>query len=75
MNQLATRNQPSFGSIGAEAQHYLRLSIATALDDLKRILNACAWHPMFVDFSSSFRKAKTYVNQSHCQRSSAASRR
>jgi hypothetical protein len=25
----------SFGSIGSEGQHYLRISIATALDDLK----------------------------------------
>ena len=28
----------SFGSIGSEGQHYLRLSIATALGDLKLAL-------------------------------------
>jgi len=33
--QVATMDRRSFGSIGAEGQHYLRLSIATALEDLK----------------------------------------
>lgn len=43
-HQVATMDRRSFGSIGAEGQHYLRISIATALDDLKigleRIRNA-----------------------------------
>ena len=34
-HQVATMDRRSFGSIGAEGQHYLRLSIATGLDDLK----------------------------------------
>lgn len=34
-HQVATMDRRSFGSIGSEGQHYLRLSIATALDDLK----------------------------------------
>ena len=34
-HQVATMDRRSFGSIGAEGQHYLRISIATALDDLK----------------------------------------
>lgn len=34
-HQVATMDRRSFGSIGAEGQHYLRLSIATCLDDLK----------------------------------------
>jgi hypothetical protein len=34
-HQVATLDRRSFGSIGSEGQHYLRLSIATALDDLK----------------------------------------
>lgn len=42
--QVATMDRRSFGSIGSEGQHYLRISIATALDDLKlgleRIRNA-----------------------------------
>ena len=32
--QVATLDRRSFGKIGAEGQHYLRISIATALDDL-----------------------------------------
>jgi len=34
-HHVATMDRRSFGSIGAQGQHYLRLSIATALDDLK----------------------------------------
>ena len=34
-HQVATMDRRSFGSIGSEGQHFLRLSIATALDDLK----------------------------------------
>lgn len=34
-HQVATMDRRSFGNIGSEKQHYLRLSIATALDDLK----------------------------------------
>jgi len=33
--QLATMDRKSFGKFGTEGMHYLRLSIATALDDLK----------------------------------------
>ncbi len=33
--QVATMDRRSFGRIGSEGQHYLRISIATALDDLK----------------------------------------
>lgn len=34
-HHVATMDRRSFGSIGSQGQHYLRLSIATALDDLK----------------------------------------
>jgi aspartate/methionine/tyrosine aminotransferase len=34
-HQVATMDRRSFGALGAEGEHYLRLSIATALDDLK----------------------------------------
>ena len=34
-HQVATMDRRSFGSLGSEGQHYLRLSIATALEDLK----------------------------------------
>ncbi|MBI3848216.1 MAG: aminotransferase class I/II-fold pyridoxal phosphate-dependent enzyme [Planctomycetes bacterium] len=34
-HHVATMDRRSFGRIGAEGQHYLRLSIATAMDDLK----------------------------------------
>ncbi len=34
-HQVATMDRRSFGSLGSEGEHYLRLSIATALDDLK----------------------------------------
>lgn len=33
---VATMDRRSFGSIGAEGRHYLRLSIATGLDDLRQ---------------------------------------
>ena len=34
-HHVATMDRPSFGRIGAEGKHYLRISIATALDDLR----------------------------------------
>jgi len=34
-HHVATMDRRSFGSIGSEGQHYLRLSIATAMDELK----------------------------------------
>ncbi|MGZ5019113.1 MAG: pyridoxal phosphate-dependent aminotransferase [Chthoniobacterales bacterium] len=34
-HQVATMDRRSFGSLGSEGQHYLRISIATALEDLK----------------------------------------
>jgi bifunctional pyridoxal-dependent enzyme with beta-cystathionase and maltose regulon repressor activities len=33
--QLATMDRKSFGKFGTEGMHYLRLSIATGLEDLK----------------------------------------
>ena len=36
--QVATVDRRSFGEIGAEGKHFLRLSIATGLDDLKEAL-------------------------------------
>lgn len=52
--QVATMDRRSFGSIGSEGQHYLRVSIATALDDLKigleRIRNAVTDVNGFQDF-------------------------
>jgi len=36
---VATMDRKSFGRIGSEGKHYLRLSIATGLDDLKEALN------------------------------------
>ena len=33
--QVATMDRRSFGRLGSEGQHYLRLSIATALGDLE----------------------------------------
>jgi hypothetical protein len=32
---VATLDRRSFGRIGCEGQHYLRISVATALDDLR----------------------------------------
>ena len=34
-HRIATMDRRSFGRIGSEGEHYLRLSIATALNDLK----------------------------------------
>jgi len=34
-HQVATMDRRSFGRIGSDGQHYLRLSIATALEDLQ----------------------------------------
>ena len=36
--QVATMDRRSFGVIGAEGRHYLRLSIATGLEDLEEAL-------------------------------------
>jgi aspartate aminotransferase len=36
---LATMDRRSFGRIGSDGQHYLRLSIATGLEDLKRAVD------------------------------------
>lgn len=53
-HHVATMDRRSFGSIGSEGQHYLRLSIATALDDLKigleRIRTAAADREGFQEF-------------------------
>ncbi|HET6277777.1 MAG TPA: aminotransferase class I/II-fold pyridoxal phosphate-dependent enzyme, partial [Candidatus Polarisedimenticolia bacterium] len=52
--QVATVDRRSFGEIGAEGKHYVRLSIATGLDDLKealaRIARACADRQGFAAF-------------------------
>ena len=34
-HHVATMDRRSFGRIGSDGQHYLRLSIATGMDDLK----------------------------------------
>jgi aspartate/methionine/tyrosine aminotransferase len=34
-HHVATMDRPSFGAIGTEGRHYLRISIATALEDLE----------------------------------------
>ncbi len=51
---VATMDRKSFGQIGAEGQHYLRLSIATALDELQlaldRMEKAVNDHDGFNDF-------------------------
>jgi aspartate aminotransferase len=39
---VATMDRRSFGSIGAEGKHYLRLSIATGIDDLREGLGLIA---------------------------------
>ena len=52
--QVATMDRRSFGRIGSEGMHYLRLSIATGLDDLKtglvRMRAAAADHAGFHSF-------------------------
>jgi aspartate/methionine/tyrosine aminotransferase len=51
---VATMDRKSFGQIGTEGQHYLRLSIATALDELQlaldRMEKAVDDHDGFNDF-------------------------
>jgi aspartate/methionine/tyrosine aminotransferase len=37
-HHVATMDRRSFGAIGAEGRHYLRISVATGLDDLKEAL-------------------------------------
>lgn len=39
---VATLDRPSFGRIGADGQHFLRISIATGLDDLKEAVDIIA---------------------------------
>ena len=52
--QVATMDRRSFGQIGAENMHFLRLSIATGMDDLKtgmeRMANAVADRTGFARF-------------------------
>ena len=54
--QVATMDRRSFGSLGAEGEHFLRISIATALDELKialeRIRAAAGDVSGFQDFVS-----------------------
>lgn len=40
--QVATLDRRSFGVIGSEDEHYLRMSIATAMDDLKEAVSRIA---------------------------------
>ena len=40
--QVATMDRKSFGRIGTEGKHFLRLSIATGLDDLEEALRRIA---------------------------------
>jgi aspartate/methionine/tyrosine aminotransferase len=53
-HHVATLDRRSFGTIGSEGQHYLRISIATAIDDLRlgleRIRAAAADRRGFEDF-------------------------
>jgi aspartate aminotransferase len=53
-HHVATMDRRSFGRLGSDGLHYLRLSIATASDDLKlglqRIRAAAADHDGFKDF-------------------------
>ncbi|MDD3179092.1 MAG: aminotransferase class I/II-fold pyridoxal phosphate-dependent enzyme [Opitutaceae bacterium] len=57
--QVATLDRRSFGSIGSEGQHYLRLSIATGLDDLKKGLESIRSAATDRDgFQSFIREAK-----------------
>jgi bifunctional pyridoxal-dependent enzyme with beta-cystathionase and maltose regulon repressor activities len=55
-HQVATMDRRSFGNIGAEKQHFLRLSIATALEDLKVGLERIARAARDVDGFQSFIK-------------------
>ena len=52
--QVATMDRRSFGRIGADGQHYVRVSIATALEDLEeamvRIAAAATDREGFADF-------------------------
>ena len=53
-HHVATMDRRSFGKVGSEGQHYLRLSIATAMDELKlgleRIRTAAADRDGFQSF-------------------------
>jgi aspartate/methionine/tyrosine aminotransferase len=58
-HQVATMDRRSFGNIGSEKQHFLRLSIATALGDLKIGLERIARAARDVDgFQSFIREGK-----------------
>ncbi len=41
-HHVATMDRKSFGEIGSEGRHYLRISIATGMDDLKQALQIIA---------------------------------
>lgn len=56
-HHVATMDRKSFGRIGAEGKHFLRLSVATGLDDLRegiaRIAAAAADRKGFADYLAS----------------------
>jgi aspartate/methionine/tyrosine aminotransferase len=54
--QVATMDRKSFGQLGSEGEHYLRISIATALDDLKIGLERLGTAASDVDGFRSFIK-------------------
>ena len=59
--QVATMDRRSFGSIGAEDQHYLRISIATALDDLRIALDRISVATTDVDGFQQFIQEGTHL--------------
>ena len=60
-HHVATMDRRSFGRIGSEGQHYLRISIATALDDLKLGLARLREASNDVDGFHSFMEEGTHL--------------
>ncbi|MHC4767924.1 MAG: pyridoxal phosphate-dependent aminotransferase [Planctomycetota bacterium] len=53
---VAAMDRRSFGAIGAEGRHFLRLSIATGIDDLKEAVNRIAQAAKDTDGFAAFMK-------------------
>jgi aspartate/methionine/tyrosine aminotransferase len=58
---LATMDRKSFGRIGAEGKHYLRLSIATGLEDLREAVQRIGIAAEDTDGFASFVKEGTHL--------------
>jgi aspartate/methionine/tyrosine aminotransferase len=59
--QVATLDRRSFGVLGSDGEHYLRISIATAMEDLREAVARIARAAADLDGFRRFMKEERYV--------------